>query len=98
MAVAGAFLGPFHALLAAAMALMAGGGLAVIIVAWRLIEPRSAVQSSSAEAASTWRREATISNVGKERFPYALAIATGVVAMLWQRGSISSLLALVGVP
>jgi prepilin peptidase CpaA len=98
MAVAGAFLGPFHALLAAAMALMAGAVLAVIIVGWRLVEPRPPVQSSSAEAASTWRAVATISTVGKERFPYALAIATGVVAMLWQRGSISGLLALVGVP
>lgn len=98
MAVAGAFLGPFHALLAAAMALMAGALLGVIIVGRRLVESRLPAQSSSAEVGSTWRRVTIISAIGKERFPYALAIASGVVAMLWQRGSISELLALVGVP
>jgi len=99
MAAAGAFLGPLHALLAAAMALMAGAVLAVFIIAWRLVEPRSPLHSSpSAEATSTWRTVAALSTVGKERFPYALAIAGGVVAMLWQRGSMSGLLALVGVP
>jgi len=46
MAAAGAFLGPLHALLAAAMALMAGAVLAVFIIAWRLVEPRSPLHSS----------------------------------------------------
>ena len=93
MGATGAFLGPSGALLAAALALIAGAVLAVGLVIWRLVEPRPRLEASpSGEASAVWRAAATISIVRKERFPYAVAIAVGVVATLWLRGSLGVLL------
>ena len=97
MGAAGTFLGPSAALLAAALALVAGSALAVAIVIWRLIEPRVLLEApSSGTVAAAWRAAATVSVVRKERFPYAVAIAIGALATLWIRGSLGSLLGALG--
>ena len=83
MAAAGAFLGPFNAFIAAMLALAAGAVLGIIILAWRIVELRSA---PSALASGP-----TLAQLGKERFPYAAAIAVGVVATLWLRGLLKPL-------
>jgi prepilin peptidase CpaA len=98
MGATGAFIGPGGALLAAALALVAGSVLGVAIVIWRLIEPRPRLEGSpSGEVSAVWRAVATISIVRKERFPYAVAIAAGVVAVLWLQGSLGALVAALGV-
>jgi prepilin peptidase CpaA len=97
MGAAGTFLGPSGALLAAALALVAGSVLAVAIVAWRMIEPRALLEAPpSGMAGAAWRAAATVSVVRKERFSYAVAIAAGVVATLHLRGSLGALLAALG--
>ena len=98
MGATGAFLGPGSALLAAALALIAGCVLGVAIVFWRLIEPRLRLETSpSGEAPAAWKAAATISVVRKERFPYAVAIAVGVVTTLWLRGSLGALFVALGI-
>jgi len=98
MAAAGAFLGPGSAVLAAALALVAGCVLAVAIVAWRLVEPCLRLEPSPAGGASAgWRSAAAFSIVRKERFPYAIAIAVGVVATLWLQGQLGNLSAALGI-
>ena len=94
MGAAGAFLGPIDALLAGALALVVGALVAVVIICWRLVEPRVQLleDSSGAAALGSRRIATTISTVRKERFPYAIAIAVGVLAVLWWRGSLGSLL------
>jgi len=97
MGTTGVFLGPAGALLAAALALLAGTVLAVAVVAWRLIEPRSVLETARAVPVSAvWRAAATVSVVRKERFPYAVAIAIGAIATLWIRGSLGILLGALG--
>jgi prepilin peptidase CpaA len=97
MGASGVFLGPAGALLAAALALLAGTVLAVIVIVWRLVEPRSAVEvAPSGLASAAWRAAATVSVVRKERFPYAIAIAVGSLSTLWIRGSLGSLLSSLG--
>jgi prepilin peptidase CpaA len=98
MGATGAFLGPSSALLAAALALIAGGVLGVAIVFWRLIEPRLRLEAApSGEAPAAWNAAATISVVRKEQFPYAVAIAVGVVTTLWLRGSLGALFVALGI-
>ena len=98
MGATGAFLGPSGALLATALALIAGAVLAVGIIVWRLVEPRPRLEASpSGEASAAWRAAATISVVRKERFPYAVAIAVGVVTTLWLRGSLGALFVALGI-
>jgi len=98
MGAAGAFLGPSGALLAAALTLIAGAVLGIAVVLWRLVEPRSPLATSPpAEASVAWRAAATISIARKERFPYAVAIAVGVVATLWLRGALGVLVSAFGV-
>lgn len=84
MAAAGAFLGPGAALLAAALTLVTGAVLGIAIVCWRIAErsaePRGQVEGSAAmEVPAIWRALAAASMAGKERFPYAVAIAVGVM-------------------
>jgi len=98
MGATGAFLGPSGALIAAALALMAGAALGVAIVLWRLVEPRPLLETSTfGEGSGVWRAVATILVVRKERFPYAVAIAIGVVATLLMRGSLGALSAALGI-
>lgn len=98
MAAAGAFLGPGAALLAAALSLIAGGVLALAYVAWRLVESRTfRVASLAAGRALPSSTAASISMVRKERFPYAVAIATGVAATLGLEGSLGNLYSALGI-
>lgn len=98
MSAAGAYLGPSGALLAAAVALVAGAVLAVGIVIWRVAQARSQPATApSIVSSSASRTAASIALVRKERFPYAIAIAVGVVVVLWLRGALGSLLAVAGV-
>jgi prepilin peptidase CpaA len=98
MAAAGSFMGPSSALLAAAMALVAGASLAVAIIVWRLVESRPHLDVSSASGtAAAWRAAATISTVRHERFPYAVAIGVGVVGALWLQGLLGSLVTALGI-
>ena len=83
MAAAGAILGPFNAFLAAMLTLAAGALLGIALLAWRIIELRS---TSGALASGP-----VIAQMGKERFPYAAAIAVGVIATLWLRGLLQPL-------
>ena len=81
MAAAGALLGPFNAFVAAVLTLMFGAVLAVVILVWRMIEVRQATAGAP-----------NLSQVRKERFPYAVAIGLGAVATMWLRGMLDPLL------
>jgi prepilin peptidase CpaA len=98
MSAAGAYLGPGGALLAAASALVAGAVLAVGICVWRVSQSRRMAQGSpSVGTSAAWRVAASIAIVRKERFPYAIAIAVGVITVLWLRGALGGLAAVAGV-
>jgi prepilin peptidase CpaA len=93
MGAAGAFLGPVNVLLAAALTLVFGAVIAVVIVLRRLVESRAALSNSqSGYAAAAGTAPATISIVRKERFPYAVAIGLGAIVTLWVRGTLDTLL------
>jgi prepilin peptidase CpaA len=83
MAAAGAFLGPFNAFLAAMLTLAAGAVLGVAVLAWRILELRG---NSGALASGP-----VLAQMRKERFPYAAAIAVGVITTLWLRGLLQPL-------
>ena len=83
MAAAGAFLGPFNAFLAAMLTLAAGAVLGVAVLAWRILELRT---NSGALASGP-----ALAQMRKERFPYAAAIAVGVITTLWLRGLLQPL-------
>ena len=70
MAAVGAFLGPKGALLAATWTLLVGGVGALIVVA--------ALRWKAARNESSWR----LSEAGRHRFPYGLAIACGTALSL----------------
>ncbi len=97
MAASGAFLGPTGALLAAAAALVAGLILALLLVFWRLVEPHPRFETTPPAAGTTVARTDVIASVRKQRFPYAVAIGTGVVAILWWQGSLGGLFAALGI-
>jgi Flp pilus assembly protein protease CpaA len=82
MAAAGAFFGPADAFIAALLSLASGAVLALVILLWRAHEIRVATAGVPAgdEGGSTLMR------LRKERFPYAAAIAAGVLATMWMRG------------
>ncbi len=87
MAAAGALLGPFNAFVAAVLTLMFGAVLAVAILVWRMIEVRQATAGAP-----------NLSQVRKERFPYAVAIGLGAVATMWLRGILDPLLRALATP
>lgn len=81
MGAVGAFLGPMDALLASAIALIAGATLAIGILLVRAVQSGQAVDaiSPSNDCPAVWRAIATMSIARKERFPYAAAIAVGAM-------------------
>jgi prepilin peptidase CpaA len=83
LAAAGTFLGPYNAFLAAMLTLAAGAVFGIALLAWRTLEIRT---SSGAVAANP-----ALSETGKQRFPYAAAIAAGVVGAMWMRGLLKPL-------
>lgn len=87
MGAAGSFIGPSHALVAALLSLAVGALLAIAIVVWRVVELRATiVAAGSAGEAPRSDLPTTLFQVGKQRFPYAVAIAAGVVLAMWMRG------------
>ena len=98
MAAAGAYLDPSSALLAAAIALVAGAFLAVAIVTRRHVEGRLLRAAAPAgEASAVWQAAAAFLSVRNERFPYAVAIGIGVGAALAWNGSLGGLWAALGI-
>lgn len=83
MAAAGAFFGPMDAFMAALLALVAGAVLALAILLWRMHEIRTVPGAVGASTPMQLR---------KERFPYAAAIAVGVVVTMWLRGMLEVLI------
>jgi prepilin peptidase CpaA len=85
MTAAGAFLGPLDAFIAALLSLVAGAVLGLVVLVWRVLELRGAAASAAGHPAPHEAVPMT-GQLRKERFPYAAAIALGVVATLWLRG------------
>lgn len=99
MAAAGAFVGTGGAFWAAAWALLAGGALAFVIIAWRFFAQQRTWQwASTADASRSVRLARMFSIARKERFPYAVPIGVGVLAALWMDGSVSHLYVTLGLP
>ena len=82
MAAAGAFFGPVGAFAAAMISLVAGAVLAVCFLFWRARELRTAATAGGPQFAEG----STPAQIRKERFPYAVAIAAGVIVTMWARG------------
>jgi prepilin peptidase CpaA len=83
MAAVGAFLGPYNAIFAVVLTLAAGAIVGIAVVAWRRVEMNT--------TAGEMTTAPLLTRMGKERFPYAVAIATGVIATLWLRGLLKPL-------
>jgi prepilin peptidase CpaA len=83
MAAAGSFLGPSGAFLAAGLALVAGGGIAMILFMERIGSIRLPWQTSEGGAQTAGQPIAG--------FPYAGAIAVGCVIALWYLGRLGTL-------
>jgi prepilin peptidase CpaA len=88
MAAAGAFFGPADALVAALLSLASGALLALVVLLWRTHEIRTAAAGAPASAATG----PLLVQLRKERFPYAAAIAVGVVTTLWISGTLEVLI------
>jgi len=98
MAAAGAYLDPSSALLAAAVALVAGVFLAVAVVTRKQAEARLLQEVAPAGGApAVWRAAAAFLSVRQERFPYAVAIGIGVAAALAWNGSLGGLWTALGI-
>jgi prepilin peptidase CpaA len=91
MAAAGAFLGPLNAFVASLLALAFGAVLAIVVVVWRVVEMRSAVAGAGTGTEPSGDFRAAVSRAGKEGFPYAVAIAFGVIATMWTQGMLKFL-------
>ncbi len=87
MAAAGAFFGPTDACIAALLSLASGAVLALVILLWRVHE----IRASPAGAPANAEGGSILTQLRKERFPYAAAIAVGVVATMWLRGMLEFL-------
>lgn len=97
MGATGAFLGPNSALLAAAMALVAGLVLALGVVLLQARRTDTAAAAPAAVRASVaWRAAAALSILRHERFPYAAAIGVGVVMALWLQGGVGVVFSALG--
>ncbi|MGH8241743.1 MAG: A24 family peptidase [Steroidobacteraceae bacterium] len=91
MAAAGAFIGPSQALNAVLLSLAIGAVLAIGILVLRVVEHCATKATANASAAVRPDLRARLSRVGKERFPYATAIALGVVLAMWMEGQLNPL-------
>ena len=91
MMAAGAFLGPLNALVAALLSLVAGSLLAVLVVAWRLVSLPAVPAMSGVGNSGSSKLRSALAQATAERFPYAAAIAAGVVITLWLRGLLGPL-------
>jgi prepilin peptidase CpaA len=87
MGAIGVFLGPIDTLLAGALTLTFGAVLAVGVLVHRKLSTPSRIELLLAEQAS----HATFSALRKQRFPYAVAIALGTLALMWREGDFARL-------
>ena len=83
MAAAGAYFGPVAAFAAAMVSLVAGAVLAIGFLLWRSRDLRTAATAGGTQFLD---EGSTPAQLRKERFPYAVAIAVGVIATMWARG------------
>ena len=83
MAAAGAFFGPVGAFAAAMISLVCGAVLAVAFLIWR---GRALHTAATAGGTQLLDGGSTPAQLRKERFPYAVAIAAGVIVTMWARG------------
>jgi prepilin peptidase CpaA len=88
---AGAFLGPLDVLLGALLTLVAGAVLALVVVAWRLLSLPAVPAMSGLGTSGSAKLRSALARATSERFPYAAAIAVGVVTTLWLRGLLGPL-------
>lgn len=91
MCTAGAFLGPINAFVASLLSLAFGAVLAIAVVVWRAIEARAATANAVTGSDSSGGFRSAVARVGKERFPYAAAIAFGVIVTMWTQGMLEFL-------
>ena len=82
MSSAGAFLGPVGAFAAAMLSLVCGAVLAVAYLLWRGRELRTAATAGGPQIIGG---DSMPAQIRKERFPYAVAIAAGVIVTMWAR-------------
>ena len=91
MAAAGSFLGPLNAVFAVLLSLAFGAVIAIIVVAWRALGMRTAAVGVDGAIASPTGFRAARLQAGKERIPYAAAIALGVLATMSLSGMLAPL-------
>ena len=91
MMAAGSLLGPVDAIIAALLSLIAGAALAVAVVTWRVANSPGATLLAGNSASRAAKFRAALAWATTERFPYAVAIAAGVVTTLWLRGLLQPL-------
>jgi prepilin peptidase CpaA len=98
MAVVGAFVGPSAALLAAGWALVAGALMALAFVGFRIAQASPWAASAPSVARPSGGASAPgLRSLRRSRFPYAAAIAAGVMASLWQTGALRMLFEVPGI-
>ena len=86
------FSGRSNAVIAALLSLVIGAVIAIVVVAWRALGMRTAAVGVDGAIASATGFRAALLQAGKERIPYAAAIALGVLATMWLRGMFEPLL------
>jgi prepilin peptidase CpaA len=94
MALAGSFLGPLHALLAAGLALGAGSLLGLAILLYRrgamLMARRYASTFQCLAITGKWSYvPPQADEPAALRFPYAVAVGVGTLATLWWSGTLT---------
>jgi prepilin peptidase CpaA len=83
---AGAFLGPANAFVAALVTLVAGAVIALLVIIRRFAGSSGSLAMSGNGSAGDSRLQTPVAAAAAEKFPYAAAIAAGVVATMWLRG------------
>jgi len=94
MAMAGTFIGPYHALLAAGLSLGMGSLMGLAILLYRRGMPLMARRYLSSfqclVVTGKWSYvPPTTSEPAAQRFPYAAAISLGTLATLWWSGALA---------
>jgi prepilin peptidase CpaA len=88
---AGAFLGPADAFFAALITLVAGAVIALLVIIRRYAGSSISLAMSGNGSAGDSRSQSPVAAATAERFPYAAAIAAGVVATMWLSGLLQPL-------
>ena len=73
------------------LTLAAGAVIGIVVLAWRIVELRGNAAAGSSAMPGALAAGSTLAQIGKKRFPYAAAIAVGVIATLWLRGLLKPL-------